>query len=508
MEQKIDSQETNKRWLIIVTIMLVAILEVLDTTIVNVSLPAMMPALGASQDQITWVLTSYVVASAMLLPLTGFLSNRFGHKYLLLINITGFMISSMLCGLSTTLSFMIVFRLAQGAFGAALIPLSQAILRQSFPLEEQGKAMAIWGIGIMVAPVLGPTLGGYITEYASWRWIFYINIPICVIGFLLSLFVIPQTKIIKEKIDWISIVYMFIGVGCLQLFLDQGNNKDWFSSNLIVFLAALSTIGLTLFIWRSLTYKTPAINLKIFKDRNFAISTAMLTVYCGSLFGCITLQPIMLETLFHYDTITAGLTLSPMGIASAVGMVIASQLMTRINVKYLLVVALLLCASGSYYLSSLNLNAMQSNILYANSLFGLGMGLFMVPLSIYALATIAKEKITEASGLFSYGRMLGTSIGVSLLSTLVSRMTQTNWNELGVNISRLSNNLRLWLQGAHMTLRNQTTPAVLSQQLHAQASMIAFLDAYLVIAIAFILLIPFVLLMKTVVLKEGMESGN
>ncbi|MCB1827473.1 MAG: DHA2 family efflux MFS transporter permease subunit, partial [Coxiellaceae bacterium] len=243
----------QKRWLVIVTIMLVAILEVLDSTIVNVALPNMMPALGANQEEITWVLTAYVVASAMMIPLTGFLNRRIGHRQLLMVNIIGFMVSSFLCGTAQSLTMMVMFRLFQGGFGAALIPLSQAILRETFPLEEQGKAMAIWGIGIMAAPVLGPTLGGFITQHASWRWVFYINAPICLFSLILTALVIKPTKPGNEKMDWFSVALMFTGIGAMQVVLDQGNTKGWFSSNFILALSIISVLTIVSFIWRNAT---------------------------------------------------------------------------------------------------------------------------------------------------------------------------------------------------------------------------------------------------------------
>lgn len=498
----------TSRWLIIVTIMFVAILEVLDSTIVNVALPSMMPSLGADQSQITWVLTSYVVASAVILPLTGFLTARFGQRRLLFINITGFMLSSVLCGIATSLPEMVILRLMQGAFGATLIPLSQAILRQSFPLEEQGKAMAIWGLGIMAAPVFGPTLGGFITEYASWRWIFYINGPLCLLALFMTYLAVPQTKTEKQKIDYFGIALMFAGIGALQVFLDTGNSHSWFSSNYIVMMMVAFIICITFFLWRCLSLRKPVINLRLFKDRNFSLSCIALTIFAGAMFGGLTLLPILLETLFHYTSMLAGLTMSPMGLASAVGMVIAAQLMNRINVKYLLVTGIISCAFASFKIAALSLNATQGDFLTACAFEGFGMGLFMVPLATYALATIAKPAITEASGLFSYARMLGTSLGISLLSTIVSREAQINWNQLGANISIFNDNLRLWAQQAKMHLSSPITHAVLQEQLGRQAMMIAFIDAFWLIGIAFLILVPVVLLMKNISLSGKEEVAH
>jgi len=501
-------KSNSHRWLIIVTIMLVAILEVLDSTIVNVALPAMMPALGADQSSITWVLTSYVVASAMMLPLTGFLSSRVGQKRLLFINISGFLISSFLSGLSTSLAMMVVFRFFQGAFGALLIPLSQSILRETFPPKEQGKAMAIWGIGIMAAPVFGPTLGGFITEHSSWRWVFYINVPVCIIGMLLTLFTIPKSTPTKQKIDWLGMLLMFIGIGSLQIFLDKGNENSWFASNFILLLCIVSIFALSFFIIRSAYHKHPVISLPIFKNRNFTLSTICLALFAGSVFGLITLQPIMLENLFGYTAILAGKTMAPLGIASAIAMMISSQLMLRINVKTILFAAIAFCAFGAWYFAHLSAQTNQAHFLFANSITGFGMGLFMVPLSTYSLFTLNKKDITEGAGLFSYGRMLGTSIGISLLSTLVTRVTQLNWNQLGGHLRATSEPVHVWLRNQHLTLHSTQMPALLGKQLLHQSNLLAFNDAYYAVACTFVILIPIVLCMKTVSIDDTASMGH
>lgn len=492
----------NKKTLIIITIMLVAVLEVLDSTIVNVALANMMPSLNANQDQITWVLTSYVVAAAMMLPLTGFLSARFGTKNLLIMDISGFLLSSFLCGTANTLDTMVFYRLLQGGFGAALIPLSQSILRESFPLEEQGFAMAIWGLGIMAAPVFGPTIGGFILSHASWRWIFYLNTPICFVGLLMTLIVIPTSQKTKVQIDYLGVVLMFMGIGCLQLLLDQGNSHNWFQSNMILLLAVISAFSLLLFLWRSATHATPVITLRIFKNRNFSLCTFLLMVYCGCLFGFVTLEPIMLENLFHYTPMIAGKTMIAIGLASAVSMGLSSFLITRINIKVILIFSLLLTALGVFYFSTLSLHATQYNFIMGNALFGLGLGFFIVPLTTYSLATLPAHNITEAAGLFSYGRMLGTSIGISLLSTVVAREAQISWNHLSAPINPFNRHFQLWLKHQHLTLRNPTALAELKISLVTQSNMLAFLDAYYLITFLLLAFIPFVLMLRSVELKS------
>lgn len=492
----------SRRWLIIITIMMVAILEVLDSTIVNVALPHMMPSLGANQNQITWILTSYVISSAIMLPLTGFFSSRIGQKQLLLINITGFMIASVLCGIAQSLTEIVIFRVFQGLFGASLIPLSQSILRETFPLEEQSKAMAIWGIGIMAAPIFGPTLGGFITEHMSWRWIFYINLPICLLGLLLALFIISETERRYRSIDWLGLILMIIGSSALQVFLDKGNENDWLHSNSILILFVLAIFCTTYFVIRSLTHFSPVIKLKIFKDHNFRISCLVFALLSGSLFGLITLEPILLERLFNYTALTAGWTMAPLGIASAVAMIFVPQLMKHINVKIILTTGMLFCICGALRFADINLNLPIQEFLTNNTFLGFGMGFLMVPLSTYSLATLPKKDITEGAGLYSYSRMLGTSIGISLLNTLVSRTIQINWHSLSNHITIYNPNLHQWINSRQLSLLSSLEIKRLGLIVQQQASLIGFLDGFRAIAIVFILLIPLLFTLKTIKLRS------
>lgn len=498
----------QNKWLIICTIMMVAILEVLDSTIVNVALPNMMPSLGADQSEITWVLTSYVVAAAMMLPLTGFLSDRLGTKKLLLIDIIGFMISSFACGAANSLTMMVIVRLLQGGFGAALIPLSQAILRASFPLSEQPKAMAIWGLGIMAAPVFGPTLGGFIVAHFSWRWIFYLNAPICFVGLLMTLAFIPDFPAKKRKIDFWGVFFMFLAIGCLQIFLDQGNEKGWFHSNTILLLCVTSLFSLIVFLTRSFKNPRAVITLAIFNNRNFSLCTLLLAAYCGCLFSFITLEPIMLEHLFGYTPMIAGETMISLGLASALGMGIGPPLMQKINVKYILIVSCIASAIGAYYFSTFSLLASQVNFFIGNAFFGFGLGCFMVPLTTYSLATLPPKYITEGAGLFTYGRMLGTSIGISLISTFVSREAQINWQALSISINKENPNLTAWLAQQHLNLQNANALIKLQTTLATQSSLLSFIDAFRLIAIILVLITPVILWMKNVKLTKAIETAH
>ena len=483
--------------MITITVMLVTIIEILDMTIVNVALPPMMGELGANSDQITWVLTSYIVSSAIIMPLTGFLVTRFGRKKLLLTNILGFLAASMLCGLSTTLAQIVFFRVCQGVFGAALVPLSQYILSDIFERKDQGKAMAIWGIGVMVAPVLGPTLGGYITEVMNWRWVFYINLPVCLLTFFLALQFIKETPTEHQKIDWTGLSLMAIGIGCLQIFLDRGNTNDWFSSKLIVALCVVWVFALTIFVIRGLTNKDNIINLHLFKNRNFMAATVMLTIFGIALFGVVSILPIMLEHLMGYTAELAGLFMAPRAIASAVGMLFASMLMKKYDNRLIILIGIVLTAYGTYGMCFYDLHSSFMSMIWPTIIQGLGTGLFFVPLSTAALSTLSEEDAAEGAGLFNFGRNLGGSIGISLISTLITRESQINWNRMTSYVHAASYRFQHWKAAVHHVIA--TSPFVLQQvvtEVEKQSSMIAFIDAYWIVAWGLIMMLPLILVMQ------------
>lgn len=484
------------RWLVTLTVVLVAFVEVLDMTIVNVSLPNMMGALGANSQQITWVLTSYIVSSAVCMPLTGFLIKRFGQKQLLLINIVGFLISSMLCGSSTTLQTMVVFRVLQGVFGASLVPLSQLILREAFPPEEQGKAMAIWGMGIMVAPVMGPTLGGYITELLNWRWVFFINLPVCIVAFVLSWQLIKPSVGHKSKIDWTGLTLMVVGIGCLQIFLDHGNQKDWFASPLINILLVTWVTALFLFIKRGLNRSDNILKLTLFKDYNFSLGCTLIASYCIIMMGIMAIQPIMMENFMGYSARMTGIIMAPRGLASAVMMGLCAGAMKRFDPRQIVMAGVLFSALGSWQMVYFSPDCSISYMMIANAIQGMGMGLFFVPLSVVTFSTLKPESIGEAAGIFSFGRGIGSSIGISILSTLLTRESQINWNHLSGHISVFNPNLQLWLNHQHWTLQNPLALQMLAKQLTIQSGMIAFIDAYWLVSISFIFMLPLIYCMR------------
>ena len=314
--------------------MAATIMQVLDTTIINVALPNMAGQLDATPDNISWVLTSYLIASAIFMPLTGFFTDRIGQKRFLLISIAGFVITSALCGMATSLAQMVMFRFLQGVFGASLVPLSQSIMLQIFPGEQRGKAMAIWSMGVMVAPIMGPTLGGWLTEEMSWRWTFYINLPVGIASFILAMRHVPDTATRDRRMDWLGFASLAVGIGALQLVLDRGNQDDWFSSQTLIFAAFVSVVSFIFFIVYTLTGKHhPLFDLRIFRDRNFLVASLIMTTIGIGFFGGMLLQSLFLQNFLGYPTFEAGLYMAPRGLASFLVMIFVGKFVGKIDRK-------------------------------------------------------------------------------------------------------------------------------------------------------------------------------
>ena len=465
--------------------------------IVGITLPQMMGALGANIDQITWVVTSYIVSSAIIMPLTGLLVNRLGRKKLLLISISGFMVTSALCGFATALPEMVLFRSLQGIFGASLIPLSQIILRETFSKKEQGIAMAIWGMGIMVAPILGPTLGGYITEALNWRWIFYINIPVCLLALFMTVKFISESVIHQHKIDWLGLSLMAVGIGTFQMFLDRGNSVNWLQSGFIVTLLAVAVVSIAAFILRGIYYKNNIINLKLFADRNYAVASLLFAIFAVGVFSVLTLQPVMMQSLMGYPIETAGLLMAPRGIASIVGMLIVAKLINRVDPRWILICGIILTALGIYYMSDFAINTTESMIIYTGVIQGIGMGLFFVPLAACAYNTLPKEAVAEAAGLYSFSRNLGSSIGIALFGTMVARQTQIYWHRIGAHIIPTAESLQVWLHKQGLTIHDPVASYRLTHILSQQAGMLAFINVFWIIAVGMaVVMVPLVFLLK------------
>ncbi|HEV3039934.1 MAG TPA: DHA2 family efflux MFS transporter permease subunit [Candidatus Angelobacter sp.] len=503
-----SSPATVNPWIIAISVMLGTFMEVLDTTVVNVSLPHIAGNLSASTDEATWVLTSYLVANAIVLPLTGWLANHFGRRRILLISVTGFTFFSFLCGIAPNLPLLIVFRIFQGATGGGLQPLSQAILLEAFPPEKRGKAMAFWALGIVVAPMLGPVLGGWITDSYSWRWLFYINLPIGVAAVVMaSLFIFdpPYIRRSEHGVDYWGIGLLAVGIGALQVMLDKGQEVDWFASHLIWILALAAAGGFIFFVVRELVIGNPVVQLRVFKNRTYSTGVFLMTVLGFVLYGSTVLIPVWLQTLMGYPALTAGMAMLPRGLGSFLFMPIVGMLMSKIEPRKLLAAGLIVCSFSLYLLSKLNLNAGYWDIFWPQLLQGTSMGLLFVPLTTITNDSIPKHEIGNATSLFNLMRNIGASIGIALVTTLVARHAQMHTNILGSHVTALDpaaqNSLERMTsafiaQGMDPPMAMRQAQAAMFGMVQRHAAMLSYLDAFFLLSIMFIAMLPLVLIMK------------
>src|SRR3954462_2060364 len=410
-------------WIIAIAVMLGTFMEVLDTSVVNVSLPHIAGSLSASIDEATWTVTSYLVANAIILPMTGWLASGFGRKNRLMLSVIGFTSASFLCGLAPTLGSLIFFRVVQGATGGALQPLSQAVLLEAFPPNERGKAMGFWGLGVVVAPILGPVLGGWLTDNYSGRWVFYINIPVGIASLIMTkLYIFDPSYLRQEsrKIDYWGIGMLALGIGALQIVLDKGQEEDWFSSNMIVVLSIVAAVTLIALIWHLLITDEPIVDLRVFKERSYAVGVFLMTVVGFVLYGSMVLLPIMLQTLLGYPPLQAGIAMAPRGIGSFFMMPLTGMITGKLDARGLLTAGLLVGGTTLIWLSWLNLQAGYWDIFWPQFFQGVGMSLLFVPLTTIAMDRIPREKMGYATSLFNLMRNIGGSIGIAATGTMLA----------------------------------------------------------------------------------------
>ena len=425
-------------WLITVAVMFATFMEVLDTTVVNVSLPHIAGSLASTIDEATWALTSYLVANAIILPMTGWLASMFGRKRLLMFSVVGFTAASFLCGLAPTLGSLIFFRILQGATGGVMQPLSQAVLLEAFPPQDRGKAMGVWGLGIVVAPILGPVLGGWLTDTYSWRWVFYINIPVGIASIVMTklyIFDPPYLRAESRKVDYWGIGMLAVGIGTLQFVLDKGQQEDWFSSSLIVALALVSAVTIVALIIHLLRTSDPVVDLRVFKERSYAVGVFLMTVVGFVLYGSMVLLPIMLQTLLGYPPLQAGIAMAPRGIGSFFMMPLTGWLTGLVDARKLLSTGLVVGGGTLLWLGGLNLQAGYWDVFWPQLIQGAGMALLFVPLTTVAMDAIPRERMGNATSLFSLMRNIGGSIGIAITGTMVARQTQATTMTLGANVT-------------------------------------------------------------------------
>jgi DHA2 family multidrug resistance protein len=502
----------RKRFLITVAVMSATVMQVLDTTIVNVALPDMQGAFGATPDQISWVLTSYLVSSAIFMPLTGYFTDHIGRKWYLFSSILGFTVASALCGISLSLGQMVICRLLQGVFGAALVPLSQAIMMDIYPVEERSKAMAIWGVGVMVGPILGPTLGGYLTEVFNWRWTFYINVPIGLWSLLLAWRIVPDSEKHYRTMELISLACMVFAIGGAQYVLDRGNQDDWFEARSIKIVTFLAVAGFLGYIALSLFRKKvkPIFDPYLFQDRNFVISCTIMSGMGLGLFSSMVIQAMMLESLFGYPTFTTGLAMAPRGIASMIAMICVSKF-SHVNPKIFIFIGIILNAVAMYVGTLYNLDISPGWVIIPGIIQGFGIGFVLIALSTVALSTLPPHLIPEGAGLFSLMRILGFSVGMSVVVTILTRHTQIAWNYLSGFLQPFNPAVTHYLQALHIKPMSPLGATILAKEVSRQAQMLSIVDVFIVITGSFLVMFPMIFLLgspKTSTPKANMAAGK
>jgi DHA2 family multidrug resistance protein len=494
MSEHVYPDPVTRRFLTLST-MAATVMSALDSTIANVALPHIQGSVSASQDQITWVLTSYIVASAITIPLSGWLSDKVGRKRVMLISIVGFTLVSALCGIATNLSELVLFRLMQGAFGAALVPMSQAIMLDINPPERHGSAMAFWGMGAVLAPIFGPVLGGWLTENMTWRWVFYINVPIGIITFFgLSTFLDESPTKPDAKLDLFGFAMLALAVGLLQLMLDRGQQQDWFSSTEICVEGALSIFFFYAFIVQMKTAAQPFIQFELFEDRNFAFGLIFAFVIGVVVFGVLALLPSMLQQLLGYPVVLTGFAVGPRGIGTLFSMLVVGHLIKVVDPRVLTVAGLGAIALSMYMMSGFTLQMGMTTIVLSGLMSGVGNGLAFVPLSAMSFATLNARFRNGATAMYTLIRSIGSAIGISVLQALVIRNTATVHARLVEGVR--PDNPVLAIRSPDFDFGSPASVAAMNGEITRQASMVSYVDSYWMILIVICVVAPFVFVMR------------
>ncbi len=478
------------------SIMLATFMQGVDTTIVNVCLPHMQGSLSASQDQIAWVVTSYIVAAAIMTPLTGWLAGRFGIKYVFLISVIGFTVASALCGIATSLAQLVIYRLLQGVCGAALVPLSQAVLFQINPPERHAKAMAVWGMGVILGPIIGPALGGYLTDYYNWRWVFYINLPAGVLAAIGIMVFIRETRHgHRDAFDFFGFAALSLAIGALQMLLDRGELKDWFGSPEIWAEATIAGLAVYLFVVHTATTGVRSfLNRELLRDSNCMIGTLLMFLIGIPLYGTMTLLPLMLQNLMNYPVVTTGLVTAPRGIGTMAAMFLVARLVGRVDIRLIILSGLLMTVVSLWQMTGFSLQMGMSPIITSGVLQGFGLGFVFTPLSIVTFSTLPRHIMTQGTAIFSLMRNIGGSIGISIVVALLAENTQTVHSRLIENL-RPDNPLAHHL-AAPYSLSTASGIAALNAEATRQASMVAYLDDFKLMMIIVLIAAPLLLLLR------------
>jgi MFS transporter, DHA2 family, multidrug resistance protein len=487
----------GNRAAITVCVMLATLMQALDTTIANVALPYIQGSVSATQDQIAWVLTSYIVAAAIMTPPTGFLAARFGLKGLFLTAVVGFTIASVLCGMAQSLVQIVLFRILQGAFGAALVPLSQSVLLTINPPERQGSAMAMWGVAVMAGPILGPVLGGWLTENYSWRYVFYINVPIGILCFLgMRAFLTDTARNAHEKLDWFGFGTLSLGIGAMQVLLDRGEELDWFGSGEIVIESIVAASALYLFLVYTFTAKEPFVKPTLFRDRNFAAGTIFVFILGLTYYASLALQPPYLQNLMNYPIVTAGMVLGPRGVGTMAAMLVVGRLIGRVDTRLMLGFGLSLTAWAFYAMTGWTPDVSQRTIVWVGVVQGIGLGFLFVPLSTVTLATLSPAQRTEGAGLYSLSRNIGSSVGISMVNALLTRNTQINHADIAEHVTAVNRAFENPMVTRFWNPLDAAGRAALDAMITQQAQIISYIDDYKLLMIAILSVFPLLIVFK------------
>jgi MFS transporter, DHA2 family, multidrug resistance protein len=520
-EQPARSGSTSRNpWLVAVAVMLATFMEVLDTSIAAVALPYIAGSLSATNDEATWVLTSYLVANAIVLPASTWFSLRFGRKRFLIACIIIFTVSSFACGAATSLALILIARAVQGAGGGALQPLSQAILLETFPPQKRGLAMAVFALGVVVAPVLGPTLGGWLTDSYSWRWAFYINIPVGIFAvFMISRYV-EDPSYIKDahpgKLDRIGLGLLAVWLGALQIILDKGQEDDWFGATWIRWAALILIVAFVAFLIRQFRHSKPLVDLRVFRHRNFTIGCLLIGLFGAAIYGLVTLLPLFYQELMGYTALAAGWAVSPRGVGAIIAMPIIGYLTAKMDNRWLIAFGFALFAAASIWFGEVNLSIGQWTFLWAIIISGFGSGCVFVPLSTTTMAFLRNEEIGNASGLYNLLRNIGGSIGISVVNTIVARHEQLHRNELAASLTPGRISVLGAIQGTQQFLGAQGSPPATALQqsyglinltLNSQARLWSYVDDFRYMALMCFACVPIVFMLKKAVGRKGAAAA-
>ncbi|MDD2058391.1 DHA2 family efflux MFS transporter permease subunit [Pseudomonas sp. GD03860] len=492
-----DGGVAPNRALLTCCVILAVIMQALDTTIANVALPYMQGSVSASADQINWVLTSYIVAAAIMTQPSAFLARRFGRKRVLLSAIVGFVITSILCGLAQTLEQIILFRLLQGLAGAALVPLSQGIMLDSYSLKERGSAMALFGVSVMVGPVLGPVLGGWLTEHLNWRWVFFINLPIGLLAFVGLMKYVRETTVDREtRLDWLGFGSLSVAILAFQLLLDRGEHLDWFSSGEILLELVVALVASYVFLVHMFTADKPFISPSLFKDRNFALGVVFIFIIGITYLASLALMTPYLQKLMGYPVLDAGLAMGPRGLGTMLTMFLAGQIIGKVDTRWLLFTGLLLSALSMHWMSGWTPDVSMHTLIAVGFVQGASLGLLFVPLNTIAFATLDPKLRADGTGLFSLSRNVGSSVGISLVTVLLTRNTQVLHEEISGLITPFNRALESWAANSYFNPAGIAGRTLLDQTITHQATSMAYLNDFRLLMLLAIAVMPLLLLMR------------